>query len=143
MSVDILIVEDNESDMLLMKEAIKGTAMQNSLFTVSSADEALAFLNKEGDFKECPRPDLIFMDLNMPGISGLDLLKTLKQDSIFQHIPVIILTTSSNENDISKCYRALANCYVVKPINFDRFKKTISVISDFWLGIAKLPPKNT
>lgn len=142
MSADILIVDDNESDMLLMKEAIKGTAMQNSLFTVNGADEALTFLNKQGEYKDCPRPDLIFMDLNMPGVSGLELLQTLKQDSIFQHIPVIILTTSADDNDISKCYRALANCYVVKPINFDRFKKIIAVISDFWLGIAKLPPKN-
>lgn len=139
---DILIIDDSESDALLMQEAVKDTIVANSIHTVTSAADAIQFLEQKGAYAAAPRPDLILLDLNMPDMSGHTLLENIKQDPRFSFIPVIVLTTSSDEKDIAQCYRSHANCYVVKPVNFMKFKKVIAVINEFWLGIGKLPPKS-
>lgn len=139
---DILIIEDSETDSVLMQEAIKDTIMANSVTAVSHVDEALGFLNHKPPFENAPRPDLIIMDLKMPHLDGHDLLLMIKRDMRFKHIPVIVLTSSDKDNDITESYKLQANCYIVKPDNFIKFKRIVSVINDFWLGIAKLPPKD-
>jgi len=139
---DILIIDDNESEALLMKEAVKDTVMANSIQIVHSVSEAIKFLNKTDDFVDAPRPDLIILDLKMPEMDGHDCLKIIKKDPRFLHIPVIMLTTSSDQEDVAESYRLHANCYIVKPVNFAKFKAMVEVINEFWLGISRLPPKD-
>lgn len=141
-AADILIIDDSESDTMLMEEAVKSTSIASDIHIVHSAEAALNFLNKKDEFKDAPRPDLILLDLKMPGFDGHEFLTVVKQDPKFAPIPVVVLTTSNDKKDIEESYRLMANCYIVKPVNFQTFKKTISVISDYWLGIAKLPPKD-
>lgn len=139
---DILIIEDSETDSVLIQEAIKQTVMANSVYAVSEPDEALRFLNNKGDFIDVPKPDLIIMDLNMPNIDGHEFLKLIKGDRRFSYIPIIVLSGSDKADDIAESYRLHANCYIVKPTNFVKFKSVVGVINDFWLGIARLSPKN-
>ncbi|MFP4314370.1 MAG: response regulator [Alphaproteobacteria bacterium] len=138
---DILIIEDNESDSTLIQEAIKETVMASSVFAVKQAEDAMKFLQQKGPYKGKSRPDLIIMDLKMPNVDGHEFLKTIKSDKDFGLIPVIILTGSDSDDDITRSYKLHANCYIVKPVNFIKFKRVVSVINDFWLGVAKLPPK--
>ena len=105
--------------------------------------EALAFLKREGDYIFCPRPDLILLDLNMPKMDGRELLAILKVDEDFKTIPVVILTTSNTEGDITKSYQLSANCYLSKPVQLDEFEALVKSISDFWLtkvSLPKIPP---
>jgi len=141
-SADILIIDDSESDTLLMREAIKETMLNNNIFIVHEAADAIKFLNKKDQFAGAPRPDLILLDLKMPDFDGHELLRVVKKDPRFEFIPVIVLTTSSDPHDIAESYKLLANCYIIKPVDFKKFKQIISVINDFWLGIARLPPKD-
>jgi len=138
---DILIIDDNESDAKLMEEAIKDTIMTNSTHVLNEASDALNFLNKKDMYKNAPTPDLILVDLKMPNFDGHDFLRIVKEDPQFKHIPVVILSASNDPEDIKESYRLHANCYIIKPQNFMRFKKVISIINEFWLGIATLPPK--
>jgi chemotaxis family two-component system response regulator Rcp1 len=139
---NILIIDDSETDSLLMEEAIKSTMMEANTFIVNSAAEAFKFLNQKDERKDAPRPDLILLDLKLPDYDGHDFLTVIKKDPRLLTIPVVVLTTSTRDADITKSYQLHANCYVVKPVNFMKFKKVISVINDFWLGIAKLPPRD-
>lgn len=139
---DILIIEDNESDAILMEEAARETLMQNNIFVVNRASEGIKFLNQQEDYADKPRPDLIIMDLRMPDLNGFEFLQIAKQDPRFAHIPIIVLTGSDEDTDIAQAYKLMANCYIVKPVNFTKYKKVVSVINDFWLGVAKLPPKD-
>jgi len=138
---NILIIDDSETDIMLMDEAIKTTAVEAQTFSVNSASDAFKFLNKKDEFADQPTPDLILLDLKMPDLDGHDFLKVIKKDPRLMHIPVIVLTTSSRDVDVMKSYQLHANCYIVKPVNFMKFKKVINVINDFWLGITKLPPQ--
>lgn len=138
---DILIIEDNESDALLMQEALKDSLMDNNLFFMPDATLAIRFLNKQDDYKDAPRPDLILMDLRMPNFNGFEFLEVIKKDPRFSSIPVIVMTGSDDNSDIAQAYKLMANCYIVKPVNFVKYKRVVSVINDFWLGVAKLPPK--
>ena len=137
---NILIIDDSESDTMLMEEAIKDTSVPTNIHIVNDAQEALKFLNKEAQYKSAPRPNLIILDLKMPKMDGHDFLKKVKTNENLKGIPIIVLSTSSDPVDIKKCYDLHANCYIEKPVNFLRFKKVISVINDFWLGISHLPP---
>ncbi len=139
---DILIIDDSKSDTLLMEEAIKQTMLANNIYIVHEAGEGIKFLNKKDQYADMPRPDLILLDLKMPDFDGIEFLRVVKKDPRFEFIPIIVLTTSSDRSDIAQSYRNLANCFIVKPVNFVKFKQVISVINDFWLGIARLPPKN-
>jgi len=141
-SAHILIIDDNESDTMLMEEAIKSTAIANSVHIVHDASSAINFLNQKTPYTDAPRPDLILLDLQMPNFDGHEFLRVAKSDPQLLQIPIIVLTTSDDPKDISESYLLHANCCIQKPVNFMKFKKVISIINDFWLGIAVLPPKD-
>ena len=135
----ILIIDDNESDALLMEEAVKGASSDVQTSAVHSATEALDFLNKKGAHINATTPSLIFLDLRMPEMDGHEFLRVVKADPAFSHIPVIVFTASKKREDVTESYKLHANCCIVKPENFMMFKKVVAVINDYWLGIAALP----
>jgi CheY-like chemotaxis protein len=137
--IDILLVEDNEGDARLAREAMRGSKIRNTLHHVTDGEEAIAFLRKEGRYSAMPRPDLILLDLNLPKKDGRQVLAEIKEDESLKRIPVVILTVSSAEEDILKTYNLHANCYITKPIDLDQFMKVVRSVEDFWLTIVKLP----
>ncbi|PKN45602.1 MAG: response regulator [Deltaproteobacteria bacterium HGW-Deltaproteobacteria-17] len=137
--VDILLVEDNEGDARLAKEAMRDSKIRNTLHHVLDGEEAMAFLRREGKYADAPRPDLILLDLNLPRKDGREVLAEIKGDPSLRLIPVVILTVSNAEEDILKTYNLHANCYITKPIDLDQFIKVVRSIEDFWLTIVKLP----
>lgn len=137
--INILLVEDNPADARLIKEVFKDTKTKNKLYVVKDGVEAMDFLNQDAAYVDMPRPDVILLDLNLPRKDGRELLKELKEDNTFKRVPIVILTTSSAEEDIIKTYNNHANCYITKPVDFDQFLKVINSIEDFWLTVVKLP----
>ena len=137
--IEILLVEDNPGDVRLTQEAFKTGKVHNTLHVVWDGEEAMAFLNREGDYKDAPRPDIILLDLNLPKKDGREVLKDIKSDENLKNIPVVVLTTSSAEEDILKSYNLHANCYITKPVDPDKFLTIVHYIEDFWLSIVKLP----
>lgn len=140
-AIDILLVEDNPGDADLAREALEKNKMCNELYVVGDGVEAMAFLRREGKYADVPRPDLILLDLNLPKKDGREVLSEIKTDEHLKRIPVVILTTSQNEEDILKTYDLHANCYITKPIDLAQFFKVVQSIQDFWLGIVMLPPR--
>jgi CheY-like chemotaxis protein len=138
-SIDILLVEDNEGDARLAKEALKESKVLNRVFHVLDGVEAMAFLRKEGKYTDAPRPHLILLDLNLPRKDGREVLAEIKGDECLKRIPVVVLTISNDEKDIFKTYNLHVNCYITKPIDFEQFLKVIKSIEDFWLTIVQLP----
>jgi CheY-like chemotaxis protein len=128
----LLLVEDSPSDAFLTTEALRQTKSPPAIHTVQDGVDALAFLRREGAFSGAPRPDLILLDLNMPRKDGREVLAEIKNHPDFMTIPVIILTSSSAHQDISRAYSLHANCYVVKPPDFAEFKKVIKSLEEFW-----------
>ena len=139
--VEILLVEDNPGDVRLIKEAFKGGKLINNLHVVGDGEEALAYLKKQGKYNDGPTPDLILLDLNLPKKDGRELLAEIKEDQHFKHIPVIVLTTSNAEADITESYKSRANCYITKPVDMNQFIEIVDYIEFFWSSIVKLPPK--
>ena len=139
--IQILMVEDNPADVRLTMEALKDSKVLTNFSVVGDGVEAMAFLQKEGKYAEAPRPDLILLDLSLPKKDGRELLKEIKADDELKRIPIVILTTSHDEEDIIKAYNFHANCYVTKPVDLDQFIKLVKSIEDFWLTIVKLPPQ--
>jgi two-component system, chemotaxis family, response regulator Rcp1 len=137
--IDILLVEDNEGDARLAKEAMRDSKIRNTLHHVTDGEEAMAFLRKEGKYAKAPRPDLVLLDLNLPKKDGRQVLAEIKNDDGLKRIPVVILTVSSAEEDILKTYNLHANCYITKPIDLSQFVKVVRSVEDFWLTIVKLP----
>ena len=138
--VEILLVEDNPGDVRLTREALKEGKVANSLHVAVDGVEALAFLNRKGKFSQAVRPDLILLDLNMPKMDGRELLAKIKADDDLKRIPVVILTTSRDEQDVLKTYNLHANCYITKPVDLGQFIGVVKSIEDFWFTIVKLPP---
>ncbi len=138
--VEILLIEDNPGDVRLTQEAFKEGKLINNLHVVEDGIEALAYLRKQGKFKNEPQPDLILLDLNLPKKDGRELLAEIKEDQHFKHIPVVVLTTSTAEADIIKSYESHANCYITKPVDMNQFIKIVKSIEYFWFTIVKLPP---
>jgi chemotaxis family two-component system response regulator Rcp1 len=138
--VEILIVEDNPGDVRLTQEALKEGKVLNNLHVAEDGEEAMAFLRREGKYADAPRPDLILLDLNLPGKDGREVLAEIKADKDLRRIPVVVLTVSKAEEDILKTYDLNANCYITKPINLDQFIKVVKSIEEFWLTIVTLPP---
>jgi two-component system, chemotaxis family, response regulator Rcp1 len=137
--IDILLVEDNPGDVRLTQEALKKSKMHAALHVVEDGVEALEYLRRQGSYADVPRPDLILLDLNLPRKNGIEVLKEVKEDKDLQMIPVVILTTSSAEEDIVKSYRLHANCFVTKPVELTQFMKVVLSIDDFWFTVVKLP----
>lgn len=140
----VLIVDDNEDDYTAIKRSFQKVQLPNPVFWCRSGQEALDYLKNEGEFKNAPpheKPGLILIDLNMPGIDGHRVLQILKSDPEFKKIPVIILTTSNNEHDITGSFEEGANSYVQKPITFEELLKAIKGLKEYWFEISTLPIK--
>jgi two-component system, chemotaxis family, response regulator Rcp1 len=137
--INILLVEDNEPDVVLTQEAFKEAKISNSLYVAEDGVEALEFLRRQGKHAEAPRADLILLDLNLPRKDGRATLQEIKSDPALASIPVVILTTSDDENDVIRAYTAHANCYIVKPVDFLQFMNIVRTIEGFWLTVVRLP----
>jgi CheY-like chemotaxis protein len=137
--VDVLLVEDDDGDVLMTKEAFEFHKIRNRLHVVNDGEQALQFLRREGDYADAPRPGLILLDLNLPRRDGREVLAELKDDPELGMIPVVVLTTSEAEEDIVRSYRLHANAYVSKPVDFDRFIEVVRHIDDFFVTVVKLP----
>lgn len=138
--VEKLLVEDNPGDVRLMVEALLESKIANKVNVVNDGVEAMAFLRQEGKYGDAPRPDLILLDLNLPQKDGHEVLAEIKSDEKLKHIPVIVLTVSQAESDILNAYALNANCYIIKPVDYEDFINVVRAIEDFWLTVVKLPP---
>jgi len=138
----ILLIEDNDSDVWMIKDAVKNSRVIEHCHVVNDGIEALKFLNKEGEFSKSALPDLILLDINLPKKDGFEVLAELKSNSCLHKIPVIIITSSSNIEHIKKSYNMFANCYIVKPGEPKEFEEMVRSIESFWGQIAVLPSKN-
>jgi len=138
--IDILLVEDSPADVLIAREALSEAKLLNTIHVAEDGVEAMDFLYKRGKFASTPRPDLILLDLNLPRKNGREVLAEIKADEDLKRIPVVVLTTSNAEEDILRSYNLYANCYVVKPVEFDSFVKAVQSIQHFWFSIVALPP---
>jgi CheY-like chemotaxis protein len=138
-TIEILLVEDNPGDARLTLEAFKEGKVLNNLSVAKDGVEALAFLRREGRYAEAKTPDLILLDLNLPRKSGREVLAEIKGDEQLRMIPVVVLTTSADEQDIARAYSNHANCYLTKPVDLDQFLRVVHSIENFWLTLVKLP----
>lgn len=137
--IEILLVEDSPTDVLLAQEALEHAKVLNKLHVASDGVEAMEFLQRQGRFSEVSRPDLILLDLNLPRKDGREVLAEIKADDALKRIPVVVLTTSKAEEDIFKAYGLHANCYVTKPVDFERFSDVVRAIETFWFTVVSLP----
>jgi CheY-like chemotaxis protein len=138
-AIDVLLVEDDAGDELITREAFEHNKISNNLHVAHDGEEGLDFLYKRGAYKDAPRPDLILLDLNLPKYDGRQLLETIKNDDDLCHIPVVVLTTSSAEEDILKSYKLHANAYVTKPVDLDQFMSAVRQIDEFFVQVVRLP----
>jgi len=138
-AVNILLIEDNPGDVRLTQEAFKEGSISLNLDVVMDGVEAINFLRKQAPFEDATSPDLILLDLNLPKKDGREVLQEIKADEGLKRIPVVVLTTSNAETDILKSYNLRVNCYINKPVDFDKFFDIIQKIEDFWLSTAILP----
>lgn len=139
--IDVLLVEDDPGDVLMTREAFEDHKLINSLHVVDDGVEALKFLRKEGQYADRPRPGLILLDLNLPKKDGREVLAEIKSDESLCDIPVVVLTTSSAEQDVLRSYKLHANAYVTKPVNFNRFVDVVRQIDEFFVTVVTLPRK--
>ncbi len=137
----ILLVEDDPGDVLLVREALAEHKVANALSVVSDGVKAMEFLRREGDHTEAERPGIVLLDLNLPRKSGTEVLAEIKRDPDLATIPVVVLTTSESEHDVLRSYQQHANAYIAKPVHFERFKRIVRQIDEFFIGIVKLPPR--
>ncbi|NJL43295.1 MAG: response regulator [Pseudanabaena sp. SU_2_4] len=140
-SFEVLLVEDNPGDAQLTKIALEEGKVRIDLNVVEDGVEALLYLRRIGKYATATQPDLILLDLNLPKKDGCEVLTEIKADEALKRIPVVILTTSQSEEDILKIYNLNANCYITKPVDFERFVKIVQSIEHFWFTIVQLPPQ--
>jgi CheY-like chemotaxis protein len=138
-AVEILLVEDDPGDELITREALQHNKFQNKLHVAHDGQEGLDFLYRRNGFEDAPRPDLILLDLNLPKYDGRQLLEKVKSDVELARIPIVVLTTSSAEEDIVRSYRLHANAYVSKPVDLDQFISAVRQIDEFFLQVVRLP----
>jgi chemotaxis family two-component system response regulator Rcp1 len=141
-TVEILLVDDNIGDVVLAKEALKGANFTNRVSNVSDGVEALDFLHRRGKYADATRPDFVLLDINMPRKNGHEVLAEIRRDKGLKSLPVIILTSSEAEDDISRAYELGANCFVTKPADLDEMVQVVQAIDYFWTAIAKLPRRH-
>jgi CheY-like chemotaxis protein len=142
MGQPILVIEDSPEDYETTARAFRRAGLRNQLMHCTTGDEALDFLNRRGAFEDparSPRPGIILLDLNLPGTDGREVLAEIKKSNGLARIPVIVLTTSSDDRDIEACYRAGANSYVQKPVNLEGFMRAIQRLHDYWFEVVILP----
>jgi len=139
--VEILLIEDNPGDVRLTQEALRDGKIINTLTVVADGVEALDYLRRQGRYAAAARPDVIFLDLNLPRKDGREVLAEIKADQDLKRIPVVVITSSTSEQDVLKSYNLHANCYVTKPVDLEQFMVVVKTVENFWMGIVKLPPK--
>ena len=137
--IHILLAEDNLGDIILIREAFGERNLIDRISVVKDGKQALEFIYKDGKYANAETPDLIILDINLPKINGLEVLKKIKKSKDLKKIPVIMLTSSSSQKDINESYDNYANCFITKPDDVDDFLKAINGIEDFWINIGSLP----
>lgn len=140
-SIEVLLVEDDPGDVAMTREALAESKLLTNLAVVSNGEEAVAYLRREPPYDQVLRPDLVLLDLNLPRLSGQEVLALVKSDPELLHIPVVVLTTSSSESDVLRSYQLHANAYVTKPIGFESFVSVVRQIDQFFFSIVQLPPR--
>jgi CheY-like chemotaxis protein len=141
-TIDVLLIEDDAGDVLITREALEYNKIANRLHVARDGAEGLDFLYRQGAHVGAPRPDLILLDLNLPKYDGRQVLQTLKSDPDLQHIPVVVLTTSSAQEDILGSYKLHANAYVTKPVDLDQYVNAVRQIDEFFVQVVRLPSHN-
>lgn len=132
-------MDDNPGDVFLTQEAFREGRFAHRLSIVEDGEEAIQFLRQNGIYHDAPRPDLILLDLNLPKKDGRELLAEIKDDPGLRRIPVVVLTTSDAQQDVSRAYKLRANCYLTKPLQLEDFLQKVRSIEDFWLTVVRLP----
>jgi len=140
--IEVLLVEDDPGDELMTREAFEDNKIGNTLHVVRDGEEALDFLYRRRAHASAPRPDLILLDLNLPKYDGREVLQQIKSDDDLAHIPVVVLTTSSAEEDILRSYKLHANAYVTKPVDLDQFIAAVRQIDEFFVTVVRLPGRD-
>jgi CheY-like chemotaxis protein len=138
-AINVLLVEDDPGDVLITREALAAAKILHNLVVVDNGEAALAFLRREGQYVGAVRPDLVFLDLNLPRLDGREVLAIVKADEDLRRIPIVILTTSDAEEDVLRSYHLHANAYVTKPVGFEAFIGVVRQIDDFFLSVVRLP----
>ncbi|MCC7158769.1 MAG: response regulator [Ignavibacteria bacterium] len=138
-SLHILLVEDNEGDVRLIREAFSESKIEKNFSVATDGEDALNFLHAKAQYSARIKPDIILLDINLPKKNGFEVLEKIKTDPALRKIPVIMLSSSSSEEHVTKSYDLNANCYVTKPVDFDEYTKAVKIIEDFWFQMAKLP----
>ncbi|HTJ97186.1 MAG TPA: response regulator [Rhodocyclaceae bacterium] len=136
--VEVLLVEDDPGDVILTQEGLRASKLHINLHVVDNGEKALAFLRQEPPYDDAPRPGLIILDLNLPRVNGMEVLREIKTNDDLRTIPTVILTTSRAEEDVVKSYKLGANCYVSKPLNLDEFVKVVGSIESFWFTVVEI-----
>lgn len=139
--IEVLLVEDSVTDAELALEALRQGKLKNTVNHVRDGEEAMRYLHKEGEFADVTRPDLILLDLNMPRLDGREVLRRIRDDESLKVIPIVVLTTSNQDQDILESYGLAANSYIVKPVDLNRFFEVVQEIQNFWVQVVALPPK--
>ena len=137
--IEVLLVEDDPGDVLLIQEAFEDNKLHNNLHVVNDGEQAVAYLRREGEYADCPRPDLVLLDLNLPRKDGREVLAEVKADEELRTIPIVVLTTSDAEEDVLRSYQLHANAYVSKPVDFQRFVSVVRQIDEFFVSVVRLP----
>jgi len=137
--IEILLVEDSVEDAEMTMEAMRDGRVRNRIHWVQDGEEAIAFLKHAAPHATAPRPDLVLLDLHLPRMNGLEVLAEIKQNPLWKRIPVVLMTSSADEQDILTAYDRHVNCYVTKPVDMDKFIEAVRSIEDFWLTIVRLP----
>lgn len=139
---EILLVEDNEGDIELTREAFEDAKFRNNLHIAEDGDKALDFLHKRNGYEDALTPDIILLDLNLPGTDGREVLQSIKSSERLKRIPTIVLTSSSADRDVVESYDLHANCYIVKPVDARKFMEVVKHIENFWIDVVFLPSAN-
>jgi len=137
--LDILVVDDNEDDILLLQESLRGVSAVNLVHSARDGEEAMAYLRREGPYAAAPRPGLVLLDINMPKMNGFEVLNKMKDDPRLRVIPVVILTTSNRDADIETAYSCGACSFVTKPVSFDRLKLMAGHFVCYWTTVVRIP----
>ncbi|MGF1535975.1 MAG: response regulator [Elainellaceae cyanobacterium] len=135
----LLLVEDSASDASLFRQYVRRSRLTHDMVWVETGEQALMYLRREGQYRQVPRPSLIVLDLNLPGIDGQGVLAMVKSDPMLRQIPVVVFTGSNNEADVCRAYDLYANCYLQKPVEIQDYASTLGIIEEFWFGRVLLP----
>jgi CheY-like chemotaxis protein len=137
--VNILLAEDNDDDIVLARESFAQAKLTNELHVVKDGEEAMAYLRQEGKYKDAVRPGLVLLDIKMPKMDGLEVLKEIKADPSLRHLPVVILTTSHREEDVVESYAGGACSYITKPVRFQEFVTVVQQFALYWTLVSRIP----